>query len=46
MSSIIDNNLPLIGREIPYKLIDKEVLKVENFGQLSRVENGKVQALA
>lgn len=39
-----DNTLPLIGRDIPYKSIDKDVLQVNRFGELSRVEDGKVQA--
>lgn len=41
-----DNTLPLIGRDIPFKAIDKEVLKAKRFGQLSKVIDGKVQAFA
>lgn len=39
-----DNTLPLIGRDISFSSIDKEVLIAKRFGQLSRVEDGKVHA--
>jgi hypothetical protein len=42
----VDNTLPLIGRDVSFRKIDGEVLRVSNFGKLARVQNGEVQAFS